>query len=88
MRYFFIKEKIEEGEIEVDSITPIGFPDITPALARARERLRAASGLFPLDRPPEEFKAVFDSLSFTKARVLLLYWDWFTRKAGPYASAT
>jgi hypothetical protein len=25
---------MEEGEIEVDSITPIGFPDITPALAR------------------------------------------------------
>jgi len=25
---------MEEGEIEVDSIEPIGFPDITPALAR------------------------------------------------------
>ena len=25
---------MEEGEIEVDSITPIGFPDITPELAR------------------------------------------------------
>jgi len=25
---------MEKGEIEVDSITPIGFPDITPALAR------------------------------------------------------
>src|SRR5437899_2470561 len=25
---------MDEGEIEVDSITPIGFPDITPALAR------------------------------------------------------
>jgi len=25
---------IEEGEIEVDSIAPIGFPDITPGLAR------------------------------------------------------
>jgi hypothetical protein len=25
---------MEEGEIEVDSITPIGFPDITPKLAR------------------------------------------------------
>jgi hypothetical protein len=25
---------MEEGEIEVDSITPIGLPDITPALAR------------------------------------------------------
>jgi len=27
--------RMEEGEIEVDSIEPIGYPDITPALARA-----------------------------------------------------
>jgi hypothetical protein len=27
--------KMEEGEIEVDSIEPIGVPDITPGLARA-----------------------------------------------------
>jgi len=26
---------MDEGEIEVDSIEPIGFPDITPELARA-----------------------------------------------------
>ena len=26
--------KMDEGEIEVESITPIGFPDITPGLAR------------------------------------------------------
>jgi hypothetical protein len=26
--------RMEEGEIEVDSIEPIGFPDITPMLAR------------------------------------------------------
>ena len=26
--------RMEEGEIEVDSITSIGYPDITPALAR------------------------------------------------------
>jgi hypothetical protein len=25
---------MQEGEIEVDSIDPIGFPDITPQLAR------------------------------------------------------
>lgn len=25
---------MEEGQIEVDSITPIGFPDITPELTR------------------------------------------------------
>jgi hypothetical protein len=27
--------RMENGEIEVDSIEPIGFPDITPELARA-----------------------------------------------------
>lgn len=27
--------RMEEGEVEVDSIEPIGFPDITPDLARA-----------------------------------------------------
>jgi hypothetical protein len=27
--------RMEEGEIEIDSIEPIGFPDITPELARA-----------------------------------------------------
>jgi hypothetical protein len=26
--------RMEEGKIEIDSITPIGFPDITPELAR------------------------------------------------------
>jgi hypothetical protein len=26
--------RVDEGEIEVESITPIGLPDITPALAR------------------------------------------------------
>ena len=27
--------RMDEGEIQVDSIEPIGFPDITPQLARA-----------------------------------------------------
>jgi len=27
--------RMEQGEVEVDSIEPIGLPDITPALARA-----------------------------------------------------
>src|ERR1700761_8073926 len=26
--------RVDEGEVEVDSIEPIGFPDITPQLAR------------------------------------------------------
>jgi uncharacterized protein (DUF2336 family) len=34
---------------------------------------------------PQELQPVFDALSFNKARMLLSYWDWFTRKTGPYA---
>ena len=30
-----VRYRMDEGEIEVDSIEPIGFPDITPELARA-----------------------------------------------------
>ena len=29
-----VRYRMEEGAIEVDSIKPIGFPDITPELAR------------------------------------------------------
>jgi hypothetical protein len=29
-----VRYRMEEGAIEVDSIEPIGFPDITPELAR------------------------------------------------------
>ena len=29
-----VRYRMEEGEIEVDSIEPIGLPDITPQLAR------------------------------------------------------
>ena len=48
-------------------------------------RLSGPGGLVRPERLPAEIKAVFDSLSFTKARVLLVYWDWFTRRTGPYA---
>ncbi len=33
----------------------------------------------------DDLHALFDSLSFNKARILLTYWDWAERKAGPYA---
>ncbi len=33
----------------------------------------------------EELQALFGSLSFNKARILLTYWDWAVRKSGPYA---
>jgi uncharacterized protein (DUF2336 family) len=33
----------------------------------------------------EDLKAIFETLSFNKARVLLTYWDWAARRIGPYA---
>lgn len=75
----------EHGEALVVLLKALG-------LSRSRfddalDQIRAATGLLRPDRPQVELKAVFDGLSFTKARVLLTYWDWFTRKAGPYAPA-
>jgi len=37
------------------------------------------------NRDVEDLKALFDTLSFNKARVLLTYWDWASRRSGPYA---
>lgn len=51
----------------------------------ALDRIRAGTDLIREGRVQEELKAMFDALSFTKARVLLTYWDWSTRRAGPYA---
>jgi hypothetical protein len=41
--------------------------------------------LVRVDRKVEEIQNLFDTLSFNKARILLTYWDWYARKAGPYA---
>ncbi|PZF77771.1 hypothetical protein DK847_04895 [Aestuariivirga litoralis] len=71
-----------EGEALVVLLKALG-------LSRARfdealDRIRTGTGLLREDRPQAELKAVFDALSFSKARVLLIYWDWFARRAGPY----
>lgn len=52
----------------------------------ALDSLVAMGALEPGDS--QDLQAVFDGLSFTKARMLLTYWDWFTRRAGPYESWT
>ena len=36
----------------------------------------------------DALRAIFDSLSFNKARVLLTYWDWAVKRTGPYARST
>ncbi len=49
-----------------------------------------AQGAKPLIDPSrnlDEVQAVFDQLSFNKARILLTYWDWASHNSGPYARA-
>jgi hypothetical protein len=57
--------------------------------AAAAETLRDAPAA-PLrsNRRIAELQNLFDSLSFTKARVLLTYWDWAVEKSGPYSAKT
>jgi len=52
----------------------------------AIEKLRAG-GVLPENPGDHRLQTVFESMSFTKARVLVTYWDWFIRKIGPYAPA-
>jgi len=46
---------------------------------------KSESGILRSDRVVDDLQSLFDSLSFNKARILLTYWDWFVRQAGPYA---
>jgi uncharacterized protein (DUF2336 family) len=49
-------------------------------------RLRTSDyAVLDLDRSMDELQALFDQMSFNKARILLTYWDWASRKSGPYA---
>jgi uncharacterized protein (DUF2336 family) len=53
------------------------FMEIMAQLTRA--------GWAPPGQETQDLQAVFDALSGNKARTLLIYWDWFTRRTGPYA---
>jgi hypothetical protein len=73
-----------EGEPIAVLLKAMGYP--RTLLVEVIERLRQPdTGLLRSDRDPEELQSIFDSLSFNKARILLTYWDWYVRKAGPYA---
>jgi uncharacterized protein (DUF2336 family) len=55
----------------------------------ALERWRTSTAaMLRAERNLDELRSLFDSMSFNKARVLLTYWDWAARKAGPYARRT
>lgn len=73
-----------EGEPLSVLLKALGYP--RTQLIDALELLRTPeAGILRPDRNPDELQTIFDSLSFNKARILLTYWDWFTRKSGPYA---
>ena len=60
------------------------FKALGVSRARFLEALdRLAPGM-ALEGDPQELQALFDGLSFTKARMLLTYWDWHVRRTGPY----
>ena len=59
------------------------------AMAVALKAGRLSRALFAdiVARRPdaEALKAIFETLSFNKARVLLTYWGWAAKRTGPYA---
>jgi hypothetical protein len=73
-----------DGEPITVLLKALGYPRTRFEEVLASLRQPETAILRP-DRKTEELQAVFDSLSFNKARILLTYWDWFVRKAGPYA---
>lgn len=75
---------------------PEGEPLTVAMKAMGMSRTQAAAAAETLRDAPEaplrcnrrtaELQNLFDSLSFTKARVLLTYWDWAVEKSGPYSA--
>jgi hypothetical protein len=62
-----------------------GGEALTVALKAAGLTRAQFAGVVDKRQDAEALKAIFDTLSFNKARVLLTYWDWAARRTGPYA---
>lgn len=62
-----------------------GGEALTVALKAAGLTRAQFAGIVEKRADAEALKAIFDTLSFNKARVLLTYWDWAARRTGPYA---
>lgn len=62
-----------------------GGEALTVALKAAGLTRTQFAGVVDKRPDAEALKAIFDTLSFNKARVLLTYWDWAARRTGPYA---
>jgi hypothetical protein len=83
---------LSEGTVRRILTDPYGEPSavLFKAIGASRTRFIEAMETFRAGgllggSSPDEIQALFDGLSFIKARVLVTYWDWFTRKTGPYA---
>jgi uncharacterized protein (DUF2336 family) len=64
-----------------------GGEALTVALKAAGLTRAQFAGIVENRPDAEPLRAIFETLSFNKARVLLTYWDWAARRTGPYARA-
>lgn len=62
-----------------------GGEALTVALKAAGLSRAQFAGIIEKRPDAEALKAIFETLSFNKARVLLTYWDWAAKRTGPYA---
>ncbi len=62
-----------------------GGEALTVALKAAGLTRAQFAGIVDKRTDAEALKAIFETLSFNKARVLLTYWDWAAQRTGPYA---
>jgi uncharacterized protein (DUF2336 family) len=74
----------KEGEAVIVLLKASGYPrssmgDLLTGLQRGETQVLSS------EREVGELQNMFDTLSLNKARILLTYWDWAVRKAGPYA---
>ena len=76
----------DQGEPLMALLKVLGVPRSMLEAEMPRSHQWARSDLIDPSRSLAEVQAVFDQLSFTKARILLTYWDWSTTKSGPYAA--
>ena len=76
-----------EGEPLTVAMKAIGMSR-TQSAAAAETLRDAPEAPLRSNRRIAELQNLFDSLSFTKARVLLTYWDWAVEQSGPYSGTT
>ena len=72
------------GDPMIIMLKAAGYP--RSAVSGLLKRMQDADlPLISRERDVSELQAMFETLSFNKARILLTYWDWAQKKLGPYA---